>query len=280
MLGVVLMVAAGVVALVLSGALRWRAAAARLHRGLEGARAPQVPGPEDLAALADLPPPVQRYLRAVLRDGQAPVHGARIGHRGSFNLGGGRWRPFTSRQRVAVPGPGFVWDARIALVPGLSIRVHDAYLGGEGVLEAALLGLFRVVGLRGGGELAEGELLRYLAEAVWYPTALLPGPHLAWTPVDERSAEATLRDGPVAARLRFTFGADGLVETVHAAARPRLVGGRSAPAPWQGRFWDYAERDGTLVPLQGEVAWIGRDGPEPYWRGRVTALEYEVSGRR
>jgi hypothetical protein len=33
-----------------------------------------------------------------------------------------------------------------------------------------------------------------------------------------------------------------------------------------------------LVPLGGEVAWLPPEGPKPYWRGRITAIEYEFAG--
>ena len=75
--------------------------------------------------------------------------------------------------------------------------------------------------------------------------------------------------------LRFHFDSDGLVDTVTAAARARRVGGISRPAPWQGRFWNYAMRDGLRVPLQGEVAWMLPGGGSPYWRGRISALAFE-----
>jgi hypothetical protein len=51
------------------------------------------------------------------------------------------------------------------------VRVHDAYVGGEGILRAAVLGLFTVAELHGPGDIAQGELMRFFAEAAWYPTA-------------------------------------------------------------------------------------------------------------
>lgn len=44
--------------------------------------------------------------------------------------------------------------------------------------------------------------------------------------------------------------------------------------PWQGRYGDYELRDGMLIPLEGEVAWLLREGPKPYWRGRIRRIEY------
>jgi hypothetical protein len=160
----------------------------------------------------------------------------------------------------------------------VAVRVHDAYLGGEGVLLASLGGLITLAYLRGGGDLAQGELMRFLAEAAWYPTALLPSQGVRWQAIDDRSARATLTDRGVEAMLLFSFGADGLLERVNAEARARTVGRGTVATPWQGRFWDYQERSGILVPLEAEVAWLLPEGPRAYWRGRIEEIEYELSG--
>jgi hypothetical protein len=215
----------------------------------------------------------------VLRDGQPRIAGVRVAHRGRFRLRDApeRWVPFRSDQRVLISRPGFLWNASMSLAPGLPLRVHDAYIAGEGVLEVRLLGLVPLVGLRGGGELAEAELMRYLAEAAWYPTALLPSQGVRWEPVDAGSARAILRDGPVRVELVVRFSDDGLLEGVRAESRARLVSGRSLPPPWEGRFWDYAERGRMRVPLAGEIAWVLPEGPRPYWRGRIEQIDYDFA---
>jgi hypothetical protein len=77
--------------------------------------------------------------------------------------------------------------------------------------------------------------------------------------------------------MLFTFGADGMIETVRAEARARAVGKEFVSCPWQGRFWNYAERAGMRVPLDGEVAWLLPAGAKPYWRGRIIDLAYEFA---
>lgn len=187
------------------------------------------------------------------------------------------WKPFTSRQVVVTSRPGFVWDGAIRMAPGLPVRVHDAYVAGEGLLVPAILGLVTLTELRGRGEIAEGELLRYLAEAAWYPTALLPGQGVEWSPLDDTSALAQLTDGGVTARLTFRFGPDDLIASVRTETRGRLLAGAIVPTPWQGRWSDYQRRDGMMVPMAGEVAWIPPQGEKPYWRGRITALSYDFA---
>jgi hypothetical protein len=259
------------------GAWRWEAGTRALRARLDAARQPLQPARCDARELDGLPPPVQRYFRVALTDGQPMVAAVRIAHAGTFNMSeaGEQWKPFTSTQRVITRRPGFDWDARIALLPGLPVRVHDAYVAGGGVLHATLLGLVTLAELRGTPALAQGELMRYLAEASWYPTALLPSQGVRWEAVDDAAARATLADGDTSVTLLFRFDESGLIGSVRAEARGRTVRGAVVATPWEGRWWNYEARDGMKVPLEGEVAWLLPGGPKPYWRGRVTRVEYE-----
>jgi hypothetical protein len=263
----------------LYGTYLWNAGTQELRARLDEARVPVRPRSVDFRELQGSPAPVERYFRAVLEEGQPMVAAARVRHEGSFDMGEtiDRWKPFSSDQKVVTRRPGFDWDGRVAMAPGLPVRVHDAYVAGEGILNASVLGLFPVVDMRGAGQVAEGELMRFFAEAAWYPTALLPSQGVRWEAVDDRSALATLTEGDISVTMLFTFDEQGLIETVHAEARGRTVGGEVIPTPWRGRFWNYEERGGMRVPLDGEVAWLLPEGDKPYWRGRITRISYEFA---
>jgi hypothetical protein len=258
------------------GASRWKEGTRELRARLEAAREPPTTGVVDFRELEGLPAPVRRFFRRVLKEGQPIVTGVRLRHQGAFNMGEttDQWKPFTSDQRVTTRRPGFDWDGQIRMMPGLTVRVHDAYVAGEGILYAEVLGLVPVVNLRDTTDIAEGELMRFVAEAPWYPTALLPSQGIRWEDVDACSARATLVDGSVTLAMTFTFNHEDVIGTVRADARGRVVGKRVVPTPWQGRFWSYEEREGMLVPLDGEVAWLLPVGVKPYWRGRISELAY------
>ncbi|HNY49195.1 MAG TPA: hypothetical protein PLV50_06015 [Smithella sp.] len=274
-LGLVIVVAA----VMLYGEFRWKSGTRELRDRLEAARLPIEPKFFHKVELNGVPAPVQRYFRAVLKDGQPIVAAVTVEHTGTFNMdeAADQWKPFTSTQRVITRRPGFDWDGRVAMMPGLPVRVHDAYIAGEGILHAAVLGLVSMVNLRGTGEVAQGELMRFFAEAAWYPTALLPSQGVLWDVVDDHSARATIKDGDLTLTLLFRFNKDGLIETVRAEARGRTIGGKVVPTPWEGRFWNYEARDGMQVPFDGEVAWLLPEGAKPYWRGRITKLSYEFA---
>lgn len=283
MLTTLLVIALALIAALLAatayGDHRWEAGTRALRARLAASSQPADAHQVDFRELDGLPSPVQRYFRTVLRAGQPMVAGARIAHSGTFNLAanGERWKPFQSDQMVTTRRPGFDWNARIALIPGVPALAHDAYVAGEGILRVSLLGLVPLVELHDAGALADGELMRFFAEAAWYPTALLPSQGVRWEAVDPDTARGTLSDGARQVSLMFRFSADGLIDSIEASSRDRLIDGKSVPTPWRGRFWNYVARDGMLVPSDGEVAWLLPAGPLPYWRGRITRIGYQFA---
>lgn len=276
-----LFLACVVVLLQALGRWRWRSSAKALQARLEATRRPLEGARFTMDGRDRLPGPVQRYLLTVLPEGQRPVTGVELEQTGTFNLSetGERWKPFSASQRVTTYRPGFVWDACITLFPGLPVFVRDAFVGGEGVLRVSACGLVTKVNLCERGELARGELMRFLAEAAWYPSELLPGHGVTWSPVDDHSARATLQDGDLSVVLLFHFDAANLIDTVYAEARARTVGVAAVSMPWQCRFWNYVTREGMRVPLEGEAAWITPEGAKPYWRGKITAFHCSFVSR-
>ena len=165
---VLVLLAFAAVGLAALGARRWADRMGELTRALETARAdgavePRSPTHYDAHELEGLPAPVQRYFRAALKDGQAIVSAVTIEMAGTINMSATaeQWKAFTSKQRVVTSTagfrPGFMWDARISMLPGMKVHVLDAYIAGKGLLRAAMLGLFVVADMGGGGEMARGD---------------------------------------------------------------------------------------------------------------------------
>jgi hypothetical protein len=222
-------------------------------------------------ALAGLPAPVVRYFQFALTPGRPVRSRFNFEQDGEFRAGGfdAGWSPFTAEQRFSVRPPGFVWDARIRMAPLVAVRVRDSYLHGTGSMRGRAAGVLPVVDQTGTPEIAAGALHRYLAEAVWFPTALLPGNGVTWEPIDDRSARATLADGPTTVSLDFRFAESGEIVEAYTPARLRDVNGTGVPTPWLCSYRSYAEVEGMKIPSEGEVAWILPEGKLSYWRGKV-----------
>ena len=266
--------AVGSLATVAVGRALWRRDTRRLVSRLDNASA--VSARYDIFTedqLIGLPPPVTRFFQSGLEPGQPLIRSAVIATRGDFLMKPGRWSRFEAEQHFTVSPPGFVWDASIRMLPAIPVRVRDSYLAGVGRMRARVAGLVPVVDRQGSREMAEASLQRYLAEAVWLPTALLPSAGVAWSPLDDTSARATLEDHGVRASVDFRFDASGLIVGV-AADRFRDVDGQPVLTPWRVDLGDYARTYGVMVPRAGEVAWLTQDGASPFWRGHISRLAY------
>lgn len=223
---------------------------------------------------ADLPAPVQRYLDTVLEDGQKFVESAHLQQRGEFRLGGpdASWRSLEATQYVTVSPPGFVWDAEIDVFPLIPARVLDMYKRGQGILKARLLSAIPVADAGPSPEMDHGELVRYLAEAVWYPTALLPANGVEWTAIDDHSARATLEHEGVTASVVFHFDENDEVVRV---TTERYRQEDDSFAPWTGYFREYERRSGMRIPTAGTVEWNLPDANLEYWRASIDEIEYQ-----
>lgn len=261
--------------------VRWRAATTALIGRLGSTTGHAAPAPDLAREIDGLPQPVARYFRLVLGTHPPLVRTARATWRGDFLLrpGPSGWRSFRATQVYRTRPPGFVWSARIRMAPGIDVLVRDAFVDGGGVMRGAILGVLPVVDTHGTAELAAAALQRYLGEAVWFPTGLLPRYGVQWTPLTDSTARASLTVASTSVSLDFRFGRDGLVESIYSAARFRDVDGTAVPTPWEARVGQYVEHAGLKVPSTGEAAWLPPDGRQAYWRGTLVDLAYERDER-
>ena len=260
---------------------RWKSESERLMRELA---APFGPNPDrtelvSFADLVNLPAPVQRYFRCVLQDGQRAICAVRIEQTGHFNMraAGSDWQRFEATQFYRVQPAGYVWDARIRLAPLVDVRVRDTYISQHGSMHGIVLGMIDIMNERDRHELDEGALQRYLAEAVFFPTALLPQAGVTWTAIDDTHAGASLTDGATTARLDFEFSASGEIVSVSTKRRYRIDKGRYVAAPWGGRYSRYETHEGMRVPTEANVYWIVAGRESSYIAMHVVQASYEFT---
>jgi hypothetical protein len=229
------------------------------------------------AELAGLPRTVQKYFERVLRPGQVMIRRVHHVQDGHFDRDGhGSWARLHAVQDSVVNSPGFVWDARIVMIPGLlDTQVRDSYSAGSARMSAKVLGLVTMMEAQNAPELAQAALQRHLGEAVWFPTALLPSQGVVWSELGQNQARATLTDHGIQASLDFHFNQAGDITGMSTAERFQFRDGKYVATPWQSTCGEYAERGGMRIPLQAEVAWIENGKRIPYWRGTIVSIEYE-----
>jgi hypothetical protein len=278
---------AGALVAMRTGQRRWRDESDAVLAKLLLREAPPE-SPFSVDELAALPRPVARFFRSTMRDGQRIITHARITWQGEFNMGQpgkDNWRPFTAVQDFVPGAPGFIWNARITVAPGVPIFVRDSFVDGRGTMRGAVLGLIPVVDVTDTPTLASGALQRYLGEAAWLPTALLPRQGVSWTAVDDTRARATISAGRTTVSLEFEFDDRGRNVSVFAPDRFYDDGtGRPVAQPWHARSLRFREHEGMISATEAIAEWHLPTGTYAYWRGRPLAVEYRygappVNGR-
>ena len=249
-----------------------RGAARQVRRLIHSAEAPSRarPGGEE----AEVPAPVLRYLRwAMPRKEHIRCVRLRQVGRLRTDARSDRWMRFEAEHLAVPPATGFVWNAKVTVAPLLYVRVRDALIAGQGSGEVSLLSTLTLSADAGTPEMNAGSLHRYLAEAVWYPTALLPGANLQWSPVDANTALAKLTEHGISVSLEFRFAETGEVTGIYTPARWGRFHGSYLQVPWEGHFRDYQERNGMFVPMEGEVGWYLDGEWAAVWVGQVIGFD-------
>lgn len=234
--------------------------------------------PEVIEVSGSLPQPVKTYFKMALMQAEKPIKHVHLCQQGSLKIQpkARQWSNFLA-QHFATPHPtAFLWDAKIKIAPGTHIRVRDAYSGGVGSGHVSFCSAFTVAHDSDNPELNAGALFRYLAEAVWYPTALLPQFGVTWQALDEHRAVAHLTESNQKIALEFKFNQKGEITGIYTEDRFCKIGNEFFRYPWEGRFSNYKLIHGFRIPTEAEVGWHLPEGWWLFWKATIVSVEYEL----
>lgn len=214
------------------------------------------------------PPPVcDLALRLGAREDAAPTL-ASFSQRGRLRQDAdSRWITFRARQVTSVQLCEFTW--RAAMGPLGMVRVHDALEGASGRLRARLFGLVPLASAAG-PQATRGQAMRYLAELPWCPDAILHNRSIRWEVAASNHMIASVELGMITAAVDLHLDAEGRIAAISAPDRPRSIGKGFVDTPWWGRFADFRETDGRIIPFSGEVGWEIGGEKVTVWQGELT----------
>lgn len=234
---------------------------------------PDDPRVFDEEMVAGLPEPARRYFTYAIRPGAPLLPVVEIEMTGHFSLGtkdDPRYQPMEARQILAAP-EGFVWAMKTA--GGMPVAGSDSGLW----TRFRIFVLLPVARAGGDPDHARSAFGRYVSEAViWSPAAVLPGPGVIWTEVDDDTARVTVRRGELSQAVDVTVDAEGRPEVV---SFERWTNANPEKAyrlqPFGAVVSDVREVGGYRLPFHAEAGnMFGTDDYFPFFIADVTEIRF------
>lgn len=219
-----------------------------------------------------LPQNVQRWIEYSGVIGKEKITAVRLKQKADMRLENeSKWMSVQAEQYFTTEEPGFIWKANIKAAPLVHIAGRDKYLGGKGNMLIKLLSIFTVADSVG-KEINQGTLLRYLAEMVWFPSAVL-NEYITWDEIDDDHAKATMTYKDVTASGVFAFNEKGEVIEFE-AERYGEFDKKFRLELWSISLRDYKEFEGISIPTKGAVTWKLETGDFNWLNLEVTDIQY------
>ena len=230
-------------------------------------------GTLDSAAIANLPPLIQKYLETSGYIGSERRSHLTMEYRDvDFGLGVDKPRlkiDYTHTDFADSPDRLAFIDSKMFGVP---FQGYDYYTDGKGGMKGVLAKLFTLFD-QTGPEMDKACLITYLAEAFFLPDALLKD-FITFTQVDEHTVEATITNKGVTASGVFHF--NDSYEMISFTTNDR---GQIAPdgsieyTPWEAQCENYKEySDGIRRPTVFRAVWKNKDGDFIYFDGKISRV--------
>lgn len=236
-------------------------------RELEQAALPAQPDSTSLVdetTLAELPPPVRRYMRFMGVVGKPRDWSLRARFNARFRRDRGPWLECEALQYDTRLQLSRVFYMQLSLKGLLPVTVRDTYVHGRGTMQARAFDAFTVVEGKG-PEIDTGELVTYLNDAILMAPSLLLGPEVAWREVDDNCFDVTLRDHSLRVTARVWLDEQGAPRDFSTTDRFfDMPDGSRVRTEWRTPVSGFQDVGGRKLPRQARAVWQLPDGPFAY----------------
>ncbi|MBX7541409.1 DUF6920 family protein [Qipengyuania sphaerica] len=183
------------------------------------------------------------------------------------NIGREKWMAFSARQMIECASCAFDWRARVG--PLGAIHVEDSLHGDTPSGRVSIAGLVTLDRAAASPDLLKGQLMRYLAELPWCPTAILANRDLRWSVTDKDELRVSTQSRGVCGEVTFKLNDAGLPVRVE-GLRPAMEQDGYVERLWIGEFSEFRQCDGYTVPHEAAVSWVLEGSAFEVWRGKLS----------
>ena len=149
---------------------------------------------------------------------------------------------------------------------GIPFEGFDSFQYGEGFMRGVIAKVFTLFH-QTGPEMDKGQLLTYLAEVFFIPSAIFSD-YISWEAIDANHVRATITYGELSGSGIFTFDENGFAQSFRTAERARIKTDGSIDFPeWSGVFEGWIQGEsGIYLPSNFKAIWHEPEGDLIYFK--------------
>jgi hypothetical protein len=223
--------------------------------------------------LAEIPLPVQNYLRYVGVVGKPKVRNVKIVFEGEMRDRGQDWFKFTSEQYSFFDDPARLFFMK-AKVKGLATSGYHDYKMGNARMQVKVLSLFPVVDIDK-PELFKTETVTFFNDLCLFAPAALIDDRIIWQTIDSQSVKATFTNNDTSISAVLYFNEKG--QLINFVSEDRISVDEMKTYPFSTPASNYQNVNGFNLTTYGEAVWHYPDGPFVYGKFNLKSVAYNVS---
>lgn len=222
----------------------------------------------DFTSLETLPYPVQMYFKNTLDDGMNYISYVRLKHSGKFKPSvESKWVDILGEEYFAAATPSFIWRGKIPMVTAI-----DKYIADEGSLKVKIFDAITVAEAKG-AEANQGEFLRWLTEAVLFPTALLPNRYITWSAIDNQNAYLDASYNGINVTVKITFDENFYISKMET----KRYMDKNTLLPWIAQVGEYKKFNGITLPTKFSASWDMGEIQHTYVDFTIDTIEFDIA---
>lgn len=226
--------------------------------------------------LNDQPYLIKNFFSTVIASGAEIPQFATIKQEARFKTDvNSDWFSMRAEQYYTTKDPNFLWYSELETSKYFWINAIDSYINNKGNMLIKFNSSITIAD-SWGIELDKSGLLRFISEAVYFPTGLVPSENLIWNVLDSNIAEIKFKDGDISVVAKVFFNPDYTINKIETYDKYRALEDGFLKSLHTVYFSKYALFDDSfLVPTYMEVEWDLPTGSFKYGKFKITEILYE-----
>ncbi|MBK7104610.1 MAG: hypothetical protein IPH62_04945 [Ignavibacteriae bacterium] len=218
---------------------------------------------------------IKKYFKTVIDDSSQIPNFITLNQSGEIKTEeNSNWLKIKSAEYFTTQKPNLLLDAEIGNSKFFWIEIVDSYLKSKGNTLIKINSSV-TIGDSWGIEIDKSNLFKYLSEAVYFPSSLLPSENLIWNILDSNIAEIKFTNSKTSVVAKLFFSENETINKIETLDKFRPMNDNYKESLFTIYFSDYKKYNSFLIPTYCEVEWELEKGKFKFGKFKIDNIKYE-----